>query len=62
MPTSHATNGENETESATENEEEERESYVLTLSQKPEQIDEDDPSKAEENINSSQCFEECSQV
>lgn len=62
LPKSHTTNGDNETENSTENEDEERESYVLTLTQKPGKMDEDDSSIPEENINSSQCFEECSQV
>ncbi|XP_031784580.1 DNA repair endonuclease XPF isoform X2 [Nasonia vitripennis] len=42
--------------------EDERESYVLTLSQKPETNDEEDSNTRSENINSSQYFEECSQL
>lgn len=53
-------NANTDTETDAENEDE-RESYVLTLSQKPEAINEEEDTGSE-NINSSQCFEECSQV
>ena len=51
----------NESEASDENVEEEQcESYVLTLTQKP--GNEDECIADENNINTSQCFEECSKV
>ena len=40
----------------------EQESYVLTLTQKLDKSHEDDSMSAKENIDSSQFFEQCSQV
>ena len=59
---SNKSSSEVEPEASDDNNEDECESYVLTLSQKPEKMYEDDSSESEENVNSSQCFEECSQV
>jgi hypothetical protein len=51
-----------ETESVIDNDDEERESYVLTLSQNVENVEEDNSKINEDDISSCLNFEECSQV